>query len=108
MRPRHAPGTLDTPRGRVSGSVIGFAAMDIDGRTLIGWGFRPGPWFKDALARAREMAAQGLHVDEIRMAVAAMEPPPAPAQDGSAPPAGVVAAPSAADVPIAVVGEHDA
>lgn len=82
--------------------------MDIDGRVLIGWGFKPGPWFKDALARAREMAAQGLHRDEIRMALAAMEPPSTPAQTGPVVPDGVAAEPTTTAVPIKVVGQHEA
>jgi tRNA-splicing ligase RtcB (3'-phosphate/5'-hydroxy nucleic acid ligase) len=82
---------------------------EIDGRTLVAWGFEPGPWFKAALARAHEMAARDLHEDEIRMAVAAMEPPRAPARARADPPSGVAAEPGdASAVPIAVVGQHDA
>lgn len=85
--------------------------MDIDGSTLIGWGFRPGPWFKDALARARAMAAQGLHVDDIRMAVAAMEPPRSrrakAGGDGPEPLPGVVSVAGPGGVPVAIVGQHD-
>jgi tRNA-splicing ligase RtcB len=57
------------------------------------------------------MAARGLHVDEIRTAVAAMEPSVAPPRGRAGPPGGVAARPelgAADDVPVTVVGEHDA
>jgi len=81
----------------------GDGSGEIDTRTLVGWGFEPGPWFKDVIARARGMAARGLHVDEIRTAVAAMEPSVAPPRGRAGPPGGVAARPelgAADDVPV--------
>ena len=75
--------------------------MPFDGSTLIAWGFRPGPWFKDAVACGRLMAAEGRAEAEIRAAITALAPvttPDIPA---------VVTTPNDAAVPIAVVGEHD-
>jgi tRNA-splicing ligase RtcB len=46
----------------------------IDGRTLIGWGLKPGPWFKEALAAARDMEERGTPEDSIKEAVLALRP----------------------------------
>ncbi|MDX6749115.1 RtcB family protein [Geminicoccaceae bacterium 1502E] len=83
--------------------------MTIDGRTLIDWGFRPGPFFKAALARANDMAEAGASPAEIRAAVAAMAPKRSKRKPGEAPGRpGVVGVPSAGtSVPLEVVGQHD-
>jgi tRNA-splicing ligase RtcB len=78
--------------------------MSVDGSTLISWGLKPGPWFKAAIAKARQMDGQGIGEDEIRMAVAAMEPPPAP--KGPFLPPGVVTE-AGEEPPIHVVGQHE-
>lgn len=49
----------------------------IDGNLLLGWGLKPGRAFKDALARARELAAAGRTIDEIREEIVAAFPAPA-------------------------------
>ena len=80
--------------------------MPVNGRTLINWGFAPGPWFKDILALARRMEAAGRPEAEIRAHVTAMAPKldPAPAFPDAE---GGASDPEEAGVPIAVVGEHD-
>jgi len=57
----------------------------ITGRTLIEWGYRPGPWFAEALRAASAAEAQGKSPDEIRRLVEAMAPRP-PAQQRLRPP----------------------
>lgn len=53
----------------------------ISGRTLIEWGFNPGPWFPAAIASANEALAAG---GDPRAAVEALAPPPPlPLQDGA-------------------------
>jgi tRNA-splicing ligase RtcB len=79
----------------------------MDGNVLMEWGFRPGPWFKAALARAQEMDAQGIGPDEIKMAVAAMVPAPAPASTTLVKPAGVVDEQTENDIPLKIVGNHE-
>lgn len=49
----------------------------IGGRLLLGWGIEPGPKFKDALAEARRLEAEGVDLEAIREAVVAMFPRPA-------------------------------
>ena len=80
--------------------------MPIDSRTLIDWGFRPGPWFKDAVARARAMAAAHATEAEIRAALTTMAPPEPKAQAQHLP-AGVVTEANDAPAPIAVIGTHE-
>ncbi|MGJ4997763.1 RtcB family protein [Bradyrhizobium sp. HKCCYLS3077] len=46
----------------------------IDGNTLIAWGFKPGRWFKDALATANAMRANGADDDAIFVALQALQP----------------------------------
>jgi tRNA-splicing ligase RtcB (3'-phosphate/5'-hydroxy nucleic acid ligase) len=46
----------------------------IDGNTLIAWGFRPGRWFKDGLATANAMRADGASDDAIFIALQALQP----------------------------------
>src|SRR3712207_2974536 len=46
----------------------------IDGNTLVAWGFKPGKWFKEALAAANEMRASGRSDDEIFAALQEMQP----------------------------------
>jgi len=49
----------------------------IGGRLLLAWGVEPGPRFKETLAEARRLEADGLDLDAIREAVAALFPRPA-------------------------------
>ncbi len=51
--------------------------MSFTGKDLIGLGFEPGTWFKDALPAANKMLAEGKSLDEIKLAVAQFTPPPA-------------------------------
>lgn len=74
----------------------------IDGSTLIAWGFRPGPWFKNAVVLARELAAAGRGEAEVRAAVAALVPAPSAAVPA------ITDTPNPSAAPIAVVGEHEA
>jgi RNA-splicing ligase RtcB len=52
--------------------------MKITGRTLIAWGYQPGPWFAAAIAAAEAARAAGENEAAIRAAVDAFAPPPAP------------------------------
>ena len=81
--------------------------MSLDGRTLISWGFAPGPWFKDALAHARRLEADGRAAGEIRAEIAALAARAAPAPEPDEP-EGVATAPGDGMVPITVLGAHDA
>ncbi len=47
----------------------------ITGKDLIGWGFRPGKWFPQAIAAANELAAEGADEATMRAAVATFAPP---------------------------------
>ncbi|MFO1070960.1 MAG: RtcB family protein [Geminicoccaceae bacterium] len=77
----------------------------VDGKTLIGWGHKPGPWFKEAIARAAALAAEDADEAAIRAAVDAIAAR-AHAATGFT---GIVAEPTPRDdVPVAVVGSHDA
>jgi len=49
----------------------------ITGKTLIGWGIKPGKPFKLALAEAQQLAASGMALDDVRTAVVARFPAPA-------------------------------
>lgn len=49
----------------------------ITGKTLTDWGYKPGPWFKDAIAAAEAVRLNGGSGDEMRAAVLAFQPPPA-------------------------------
>lgn len=40
--------------------------MSYNGKDLIGWGLKPGPWFKDAIAHANAAAANGQSEEDIR------------------------------------------
>jgi tRNA-splicing ligase RtcB len=81
--------------------------MSLDGRTLISWGFIPGPWFKGALARAHRMEAEGRSESEIRAEVAALAALATPTSEPREPEA-LATAPGDGTVPITVRGEHDA
>ena len=46
----------------------------IDGKTLIGWGIKPGPWFKAMIEHAAQLEAEGADEAAIKTAVLAMLP----------------------------------
>lgn len=46
----------------------------VTGQTLIDWGFKPGPWFKDAIAAAKKAEADGFDTVGIHFAVKQLEP----------------------------------
>lgn len=46
----------------------------ITGKTLIEWGFSPGPWFGQAIKMANELADRGDRIEQIKGAVATFEP----------------------------------
>ncbi|WP_316164465.1 MULTISPECIES: RtcB family protein [unclassified Bradyrhizobium] len=46
----------------------------IDGNTLIAWGFKPGRWFKEGLATANAMRADGADDDAIFAALQELQP----------------------------------
>jgi tRNA-splicing ligase RtcB (3'-phosphate/5'-hydroxy nucleic acid ligase) len=50
--------------------------MSLTGKDLIALGFKPGHWFKDALAHASELHAQGAALDVIKSEIAKFAPPP--------------------------------
>jgi RNA-splicing ligase RtcB len=52
--------------------------MKITGKTLIGWGYQPGPWFAEAIAAAESVRASGADEAAIRAAVHRCAPPPPP------------------------------
>jgi tRNA-splicing ligase RtcB len=52
--------------------------MTITGKTLIAWGYRPGPWFAEAIAAAEAARASGADEPAIRAAVDRFAPLPAP------------------------------
>src|SRR5262245_36480705 len=52
--------------------------MKITGRTLIDWGYRPGPWFAAAIAGAENARASGADEAAIRAIVDRFAPPPDP------------------------------
>lgn len=78
----------------------------IDGKTLIEWGFKPGPWFRDAVAKARKMVEAGDPHEVIVTALAAFVPladaPAAPVSRD-----GVVTAVSDLSPPLHIVGQHE-
>lgn len=86
----------------------------IDGKTLIEWGYKPAPWFKDALrAAAAEPNSVDLRavVDRVRvdwLAAEAQKLDDARALARSALPAGVVHDPGETAPEPVVVGQHDA
>lgn len=49
----------------------------ISGKTLIAWGIKPGKVFKAILAEAQALAAGGMALDDVRLAIAAKFPAPA-------------------------------
>jgi RNA-splicing ligase RtcB len=53
--------------------------MKITGKTLIEWGYRPGPWFAAAIAEAEKARSSGADEAAIRAIVERFAPPPAPA-----------------------------
>ncbi|ACL59130.1 RtcB family protein [Methylobacterium nodulans] len=82
----------------------------IDGSTLIGWGFKPGKWFKAGIAKAAEMETAGARQDEIIAALKTMSE----VDDQSLPEVGPASlAPirrenlEVLDPPITIFGEHD-
>ena len=56
--------------------------MKITGKTLIAWGYRPGPWFAAAIAAAEKARASGAGEAAIRAVVDGFAPPPEPAPVG--------------------------
>jgi RNA-splicing ligase RtcB len=52
--------------------------MPITGKTLIEWGYAPGPWFAAAIAAAEAARASGAHESAIRAVVAGHAPAPDP------------------------------
>src|SRR5262245_55768573 len=50
----------------------------ITGKTLIGWGHKPGPWFAAAVAAAEEARRAGADEAAIRAMVERFAPPPGP------------------------------
>ena len=50
----------------------------ITGKTLIAWGYQPGPWFADAIAAAEKARASGADEAAIRAIVDGFAPPPLP------------------------------
>lgn len=53
----------------------------MDGKTLIEWGYEPGPWFDEALELAKGMVWEGASLDEVKALVARMAPHKAAAKD---------------------------
>jgi hypothetical protein len=54
----------------------------ITGKTLIAWGYAPGPWFAAAIAAAEKARLAGAHEQAIRAVVEGFAPPPAPPSVG--------------------------
>lgn len=50
----------------------------IDGKTLIGWGFEPGPWFREALEVLNAAARLGTSEDVLKSLAAEYAPKPMP------------------------------
>ncbi|MDE4297063.1 RtcB family protein [Phaeobacter gallaeciensis] len=50
--------------------------MKITGKTLIDWGFEPGPWFKEAILQAALMRENGYNNEEIYGMLQGFVPPP--------------------------------
>ena len=50
----------------------------ITGKTLIAWGYQPGPWFADAIAAAEKARASGADEAAVRAIVDGFAPPPLP------------------------------
>jgi tRNA-splicing ligase RtcB (3'-phosphate/5'-hydroxy nucleic acid ligase) len=50
----------------------------ITGKTLIGWGYKPGPWFAKAVAAAERARRAGADEVAIRVIVERLAPPPGP------------------------------
>src|SRR5215467_3444031 len=50
----------------------------ITGKTLIGWGYKPGPWFAEAVAAAERARRAGANEVAIRAIVERCAPPPGP------------------------------
>lgn len=48
----------------------------INGRTLIDWGYSPGPWFGQAITEANAMIADGQPIDKVRRRVEGIAPAP--------------------------------
>ncbi len=51
----------------------------ITGKTLIAWGYKPGPWFAAAIAAAEKARAAGADEAAIRAVVDGFAPAPEPA-----------------------------
>lgn len=49
--------------------------MTIDGQTLRDWGYKSGPWYKDALVEAHRLKEHGAEESEIRAMLDTMAPP---------------------------------
>jgi RNA-splicing ligase RtcB len=52
--------------------------MQITGKTLIAWGYKPGPWFAAAIPAAENARASGADEAAIRAVVDRLAPPPDP------------------------------
>jgi tRNA-splicing ligase RtcB (3'-phosphate/5'-hydroxy nucleic acid ligase) len=52
--------------------------MRITGKTLIAWGYKPGPWFPAGIAAAERASQQGADENGIRAAIDAVAPSPLP------------------------------
>jgi tRNA-splicing ligase RtcB (3'-phosphate/5'-hydroxy nucleic acid ligase) len=49
--------------------------VQITGNTLISWGYKPGPWFKQAIAAAETARRSGADEATLRAIVAGIAPP---------------------------------
>lgn len=54
----------------------------VTGKTLIGWGYRPGPWFADAIAAAERARLSGADEAAVRAEIDRLAPPPLPPSVG--------------------------
>jgi hypothetical protein len=50
----------------------------ISGKTLIAWGYKPGPWFAAAIAAAEQARLSGADEQSIRALVGGLAPAPPP------------------------------
>jgi hypothetical protein len=56
--------------------------VTITGKTLIAWGYKPGPWFPAAIAAAEKARLAGSDESTVRAAVERFAPPPMPPSVG--------------------------
>lgn len=85
---------------------------EITGQTLIGWGLKPGRWFKGGVTQAQRMRGEGADDAAIIAALREVEADtdPVPTPDGDNPGFAVERRPDLAvmEPPVTVFGEHDA